>query len=54
MDSLAHVQEIRREDKWMDSQALPNSCSGEKDRRQMDGFTGIHQPMFRREGEEIN
>ncbi len=28
--SQTHVQERRRGDKWMDSQALTNTCSGEK------------------------
>jgi hypothetical protein len=33
------IQERRIGDKWMDSQALPSPCSGEKDGREMDGFT---------------
>jgi hypothetical protein len=31
--SKTHVQERRKGVKWMDSQALTNPCSGEKDRR---------------------
>ncbi len=44
----------RREDKWIDSQALPNPSSKEKERRQMDGFRSSLNPMFIRGGEEIN